>query len=113
MLAVVLTLLAVGAVALAGGFERAGTAAKSAARVAADVVVAEPEAAVGDVADALRVPAEEAPVSPSDQGTETPAFDQYGTEITICHRPGFEQVTMRVASVEAHLAHGDYVGPCW
>ena len=109
MLAVALTLLAVAAVALAGGFERAGTAAKSAARVAADLVT-EPEAAV---ADALSVPAEEAPLSLSDQGTKTPAFDQYGTEITICHRPGFEQVTMRVASVEAHLAHGDYVGPCW
>jgi hypothetical protein len=77
--------------------------------VAADLVT-EPEAAV---ADALSVPAEEASRRLGDQGTETPAFDQYGTEITICHRPGFQQVTMRVADVEAHLAHGDYVGPCW
>jgi hypothetical protein len=48
-----------------------------------------------------------------DQGTETPAFDQYGTKVTVCHDPGFDQQTIRVASVDLHLAHGDYVGPCW
>src|SRR3990167_4687538 len=34
--------------------------------------------------------------------------------ITLCHNPGPTQVTISVsiAAIPAHLAHGDYLGPC-
>ena len=108
-MAVLLTVLALVAVALAGGFERAGTAAKSVGRQAAAVVVPDSAPAEGAVLGA----SDAALPALRDDGTETPAFDQYGTLITICHNPGSDQDTLRVPSVEPHLAHGDYVGPCW
>jgi hypothetical protein len=112
-LALTLTFLAILAAGLAGGVERAGTAARSIGRVAAAAVVEEPKRAAATAGGVLGARSEEAPLSQSDAGIETPAFDQYGSLITVCHAPGFRQQTLRVATAETHLAHGDYIGPCW
>ena len=40
-----------------------------------------------------------------------------GTKVTICHFPpgnpaNFQQISIDAAGVPAHLAHGDFLGPC-
>ena len=51
-----------------------------------------------------------------DQGDDDhgPGDDQYKNKVLLCHKPGPHQHTIRVApsAVPAHLAHGDYLGPC-
>ena len=42
--------------------------------------------------------------------------ENVGTQmVTICHQPGTpseQTLTVPVEAVRAHLAHGDYLGPC-
>jgi hypothetical protein len=42
---------------------------------------------------------------------------QYGNTVTICHHTGLDTnptvtITIAQAALDAHLAHGDTVGPC-
>ncbi|MFC2015641.1 hypothetical protein ACFLUM_01775 [Chloroflexota bacterium] len=52
----------------------------------------------------------------SDEQPSEPEVPKKAAEkVTICHKPGTEAegtLNVSVAALEAHLAHGDYAGPC-
>lgn len=100
-LAAGLTVLMLIATAAVGGLSYASSAARHTAGAVGGLVVSGP-----------KHPPSAAPRRVS--GGHGPSDDQYGTKITLCHKPGRHQQTIRVSrnAVAAHLRHGDYVGSC-
>jgi hypothetical protein len=87
--------LLVAALAAFGGIGYAASAAKGVARTAQQVVTPKPKNAVGHSA----------------------AADQYVGKVTICHHTGsrthpFVTITINRNALQAHLNHGDTLGPC-
>jgi hypothetical protein len=53
----------------------------------------------------------------ANQGGDNSADDQYGGKVVLCHVPpgnpgNAHTIMVGQAAVAAHLAHGDYLGPC-
>jgi hypothetical protein len=90
-----LTSLLLVALAAFGGIGYAASAAKGVAETAHKVVAPKAQTA----------------------SSQSAAADQYVGKVTICHRTGsvkhpFVTITISASALQAHLDHGDHLGPC-
>ena len=106
-LALVMCMTVIFAFALTGGIGYAASAVSSGTSAVKKLLVTRTHVAAAQNAKNA---------APRDRSAK-PADDQYGEKVVICHIPpgnpgNLHTIIVSASAVPAHLAHGDYLGPC-